>query len=47
MLYDAGSSNKVLCDNLEGLDEVGRRFKREGTWVYLRLMHVDVWQKPT
>ena len=27
--------------------EVGGRFKREGTWVYLRLIHADVWQKPT
>ena len=22
-------------------------FKREGTYVYLLLIHVDVWQKPT
>ena len=27
--------------------EVGQRFKREGTNVYLWLIHVDVWQKPT
>ena len=27
--------------------EAGGRFKREGTYVYLWLMHVDVWQKPT
>ena len=27
--------------------EVGERFKREGTSVYLWLIHVDVWQKPT
>ena len=26
---------------------MGRRFKREGTYVYLQLIHVDVWQKPT
>ena len=26
--------------------EVGGRFKREGTCVYLWLIHVDVWQKP-
>ena len=25
----------------------GRRFKRQGTYVYLWLTHVDVWQKPT
>ena len=34
------------CDNLEGW-EVGMRFKREGAYVYLWLIHVDVWQKPT
>ena len=27
--------------------EVGRRFKRKGTYVYLWVIHVDVWQKPT
>ena len=27
--------------------EVERRFKRKGTHVYLWLIHVDVWQKPT
>ena len=27
--------------------EVGGRFKRDGTDVYLWLIHVDVWQKPT
>ena len=27
--------------------EVPRRFKREGTYAYLWLIHVDVWQKPT
>ena len=26
---------------------VGRGFRREGTRVYLRLIHVDIWQKPT
>ena len=26
--------------------EVAGRFKREGTWVNLWLIHVDVWQKP-
>ena len=36
----------MLCDNLEGWDGVGGRFKREGTYVYLQLIHVDVWQKP-
>ena len=33
-----------LCINLEGWDGegVGGRFKREGTYVYLWLIHVDV-----
>jgi len=26
---------------------VAGRFKREGTYAYLWLIHVDVWQKPT
>ena len=46
LLYESGSSNQVLCDSLEGR-EVGGRLKREGTCVYLWLIHVDVWQKPT
>jgi len=47
--YDAGSSHLVLCVNLEGWDgwEVGGRIRREGTYVYPWLIHVDVWQKPT
>lgn len=27
--------------------EVGGRLEREGTYVYLRRIHVDVWQKVT
>ena len=27
--------------------EVGKRFKREGTYVYVGLIHGNVWQKPT
>ena len=27
--------------------DVGGRFKREGTYVYLWLIHADMWQKPT
>ena len=27
--------------------EMGWRFKKEGTYVYLWLIHVDIWQKPT
>ena len=26
---------------------MGGRFRREGTYVYLWLIHVDVWRKPT
>ena len=36
----------VLCDDLEGWDEAGGSFKREGIYVYLWLIHVDIWQKP-
>ena len=39
----------MLYDNLEG--GMGREmralFRREGTHVYLWLIHDDVWQKPT
>ena len=47
LMYDAGHSKPVLCDNLEGRAgrKVGGRFKREQTPVYLRLIHTDVWQK--
>ena len=34
------------CNNLEGR-EMGRRIKREGTFVYLWLISVDIWQKAT
>ena len=27
--------------------EMGGRFKREGTYVYLWLIHVDIWRKTT
>ena len=38
-----------LCDTLEGWDGVGveGKFKRERTYVYLWLIHADVWEKPT
>ena len=26
---------------------MGGKFRREETYVYLRLIHADVWQKPT
>ena len=35
-----------LCDNLEEWDRVGERFEREETYMYLCLIHADVWQKP-
>ena len=39
----------MLCDNQEGRDvwEVGERFKGEGTYICLWLIHADVRQKPT
>ena len=40
----------MLCDHLEGWDGgggVGGKLKREGTYVYLWLICVVVWQKPT
>ena len=46
-MYDAGNSNSVLCGNLEQWHGVGGRFKRERTYIYVWLVHVDVWQKPT
>ena len=45
LLYDTGSSNLVFCNDLEGWDGVGGR--RDGACVYLWLIHVDIWQKPT
>ena len=42
-------NQRGFCDNAEGWDGVGGggRFKSQGTYVYLCLIHVDVWQKPT
>jgi len=39
----------MLCDNIEGWDEVGsgREIQKGWDYVYLWLIHVDVWQKPT
>ena len=37
-----------LCDKKGGMwREMGGRFGREGTWVHLWLILVDVWQKTT
>ena len=50
LLYDAGSSNQVLCDNLEvqdGLQRCKRGSRWRGHYVYLWLIHVAIWQKPT
>ena len=40
--------NAVLCDNRKGWDGMagGRRFKTEGIYVYLWLIHTVVWKKP-
>ena len=39
----------MLSDNPKGWDGVrnGKEIQREGTYVYLWLIHVDVWKKPT
>ena len=42
LLCDVGNSDLVLCDNLESGNEVKGRFKREEIYVYLWLIHVDV-----
>ena len=47
--YDSGNSNwGSVATQRGGMGrEEGGRFEREGTYVYLWLIHVDVWQKPT
>ena len=56
LLSDTGSSNLVLCDNLDGWDgvgaekevqEKGTKKQRKGSYIYLWLIPVDVCQKPT
>ena len=49
LLYDAGSSNPVLCDSLEGWDGVeGGREDQEGGDIGIPMViHVDVGQKAT
>ena len=40
----------VFCDNLEGCNVlgVGRKFQEGGDiCIYIWLIHVDIWQKPT
>ena len=34
-----------ICNNLEGWD--GEGDWREGTYIYLWLIHIDIWQKTT
>ena len=47
--YVSGNSNLGLCDNLDAWDGEGggRGFQEGGAHVYLRLIHVGVWQKST
>ena len=47
LIYDAGNPQLVLCYNLwSGVESYEEgEFKKEGTYVYLWLIHVDVWQK--
>ena len=48
LLYDAGSSNLALYDNLQGWDGVegGREAQKEEICVHLWLIHMAVWQTP-
>ena len=49
LLYDSGSSER--CSVTTQRDRMGRdggrRLKRERTYVYLWLIHVTIWQRPT
>ena len=47
-MHEAGHSKSVHWDNPEGWggEGGGRKVQEGGTHVYLRLIHVDVWQKP-
>ena len=45
LLYDSRELKVGLCDNREGWDGVAGRFIY--IYVYIWLIHVDVWQKPT
>ena len=44
LLYISGNSNREFCINLEGYNgrKMGGRFKREGIYVYLWLIHAEV-----
>ena len=47
LLLDTGSSTQCSVTTCRGGMgwEMGGRFKREGTYAYLWLMYIDVWQK--
>ena len=49
LLCDSGSSNWCSVTTLWGgvVGKVGGKFKMEWTYVYLWLIHADVWQRPT
>ena len=49
LLCNSGNSNwgSVTTQNGWMGREVARSFQRERTYVYLWLIHVDVWQKPS
>ena len=44
LLYKTGSPTQCFCATLEGWD--GLEDGREGTYVYLWLVYIVVWQKP-
>jgi len=49
LLYKTGSSTRCSLGQTRVVgweDGRGGRFKREGTYIYLWLIHVVVWQKP-
>ena len=49
LLYDTGSSHWCsVTTQRDGMAwEVGKRFRMEGTYVYLSMIHINIWQKPT
>ena len=48
-MFDSGNSDRCSITTQRGQmgREMGGRFKREETYVYLWLIHVEIWQKPT
>ena len=47
-MCDAGHPKSVLCDNMgKGGGGMWEGVRMEGTRVYLCLIHVDIWQKPS